>query len=505
MLLLGLSLSALGGVAVGALGFIVALGLAIFVHELGHFLAAKAFGVPVERFVIGMDDKAFPFLPKCFWEKQIGETTYGLSYVPLGGYVAMSGYLHPDVEKYLDGDSDQSAGVKSTEMRPDGPAPKSSSGDGGSLSGQAMQDMAALYQKPFWQKFIIYSAGVFMNLVLAMVIYGLMYTVGFSSSAPLPLEVSWLPEDNRFAQTEIQSGDKILEVEGAAVADTEEFWTKISTLLNVEEEELPDSLTFLMKRGGSSETYQWTVSLDDFRTADFADIIRRPAFIEAVIPNDPADDAGMKAGDLVLAINGEPIADWTQFRTIVSSAPEEPLEMEVQRDGETLSLTITPIENPERPGAGLIGVIPGNPNRVFQQENVVTAFANAPVRVVDLTNRYVANLGRLFGNLTEGNVSSVQRELGGPVGIAQIAYRQAQSGFTDWLRFVIILNVALAVMNILPYPVLDGGHIVFAAYEAIVRKPIPGYILVPIVNFGVYTILLFFLLVTANDILKLFT
>ena len=167
---LPLSLAISGGAVfqtlVGILGFLVAFGLAVFIHELGHFLAAKAFKVPVERFVIGFDKEAMGFLPRCIWEKKIGETVYGLSLVPLGGYVKMSGVVHPDIEKYLDGNEGGGAapeGVPADSIRADGVAPGP---DPKSLEGQVIQDMAALYKKPFWQKAIIYSAGVIMNLLL---------------------------------------------------------------------------------------------------------------------------------------------------------------------------------------------------------------------------------------------------------------------------------------------------------------------------------------------------
>jgi regulator of sigma E protease len=178
--------------------------------------------------------------------------------------------------------------------------------------------------------------------------------------------------------------------------------------------------------------------------------------------------------------------------------------MKVLRKGQELAVTVTPIDDPNNPGVGLVGIRPGNPEKDLNKEAVGTAFANAPVRTFNLARAYVLKLKELGGKVTTGNVHAVRRDLGGPVGIAQIAYRQAQNGLDDWLNFLIILNVALAVMNILPFPVLDGGHICFAIYEGIFRKPVPPKILVPLLNGAVVFILIFFVLVTFNDIWKIF-
>lgn len=499
------------GFVIGALGFIVAFGLAVFIHELGHFLAAKAFRVPVERFVIGMDKQAMGFLPNCIWERKWGETTYGISLVPLGGYVKMAGTVHPDIERYLDGDQP----TKESEKKD----------NAASLQEQAYGDMAALYKKPFWQKVIIYGAGVSMNMVLAMLVMTFIFTKGFEDNAPLPAKVAWIAEDSPYANTALKTGDSVIAVNGVSVANADELLFAASVLsdpfmislqrLSVASDLMPlpvggpfnGSLTLLLKKpDGEQYTYSIPIDSEWKWTADFGStFIANPAYIDFVNFNTPASKGGLQHGDFVKSIDGVPIVDWGHMRHIIRNSPEKTLHFVVKRKNKELKLEVTPWEDSDAKGIGQIGVIPGNPEKIREREKFREALTQAPKRVYIQTINYISNLKRLGSRVTEGNVTAVRRELGGPVGIAQVAYKMAQKGFDDWLRFLIGLNVALAVMNMIPFPVLDGGHIVFAIYEAIFRRPVPPQVLVPVMNGAVLFFIAFFVLVTFNDVMKLFS
>ncbi|MCC6548197.1 RIP metalloprotease RseP [Candidatus Sumerlaeota bacterium] len=510
-----IGLGSVGNSLVGALGFIVAFGLAVFVHELGHFLAAKAFHVPVERFVIGMDKEAMGFLPRCIWERKLGETTYGISLVPLGGYVKMSGTIHPDIERYLDG----------------GEAPKE--GASPSLQEQALGDMAALYKKPFWQKFIIYAAGVFMNMVLAILVMTFIFTKGFEESAPFPARVGWIAPDSSLAGTDVKTGDVVHSMNGFTIKDSLDFMIATSILsepqlIALQQLGRLNDLGIDLMPVGTNAPYTGTLAITlrrpngeqyvhDIIVSDELDEGRLkwakdlyvfgspPAYIEFVNFNTPASKAGIEHGDTILSINGEKIIDWFHMRSIIRKSPRKELSVVVLRKGREVALTMTPWEDAEDKNIGQIGVVPGNPLKIVEKESFLKAVSKAPGRVFDHTVRYVSNLKRLGKRVTEGNVTAVRRDLGGPVGIAQIAYKMAQKSFDDWLRFVIGFNVALAVMNLIPFPVLDGGHIFFAAYEGIFRRPVPPRVLVPVMNGAVLFIIVFFVLVTFNDVLKLFS
>ena len=491
---------------IGFLGVICAFGAAVFIHELGHYLAAKAFGVSVERFVIGFDKEAMPFMPPCIIERKWGETTYGLSLVPLGGYVKMAGTVHPDIERYLDGDN----------------APAK-----GSLQEQAVGDMAALYKKPFWQKFIIYAAGVTMNMILAAVIITYMFTVGYVQSAPYDAKVGWFPADSVMAQQGLTPGDRILSINGTDVKDTADVMRVASTALEAAmavEGTAPKTADLAMKiaRAGDTGTYDFKFAYpirpagedaaplpaeDEALVTAFWEVFNyHEPYIEMVIPNAPAEKAGMRDGDLIVAVDGVPMVDWNHFRHIVRTSIGKALSVEIQTaKGEKKTVTMTPWESTDTPGQGQVGVLPGNAKKETIRESFFDAAANSPGRVVDFTVTYVERLQALFGKIGRGNVVAAQRELGGPVGIANMAYKRAQAGLQAWLNFLIMLNVALAVMNSLPIPVLDGGHVCFAIYEAIFRRPVSPRILVPVLNGAVMVFITFFVLVTFNDLWKIFS
>ena len=491
--------------AVGALGFIIAFGLAVFIHELGHFLAAKAFKVPVERFVIGFDKEALPFCPKCFFEKKVGETTYGLSWMPLGGYVKMAGVVHPDLEEYLDespkekeptGDEEADA----IELR--------KQKDHETFVEQAIADQTALYQKPFWQKTIIYGAGVTMNLVLAMAIVSIVAIRGESIDAPLPAVVGWMTEDSILAKYDIQQGDEIVKVNGLEISSDRDFWGEVNPLFEslTLDDDTSDTVTVGMElmRDGERITRRIPFNTQDQESmAQFASIISFPAYIDYVVINHPADKAGIEVGDTVVAINDEPIDDWNEMLHIVRGSLDEELTLVLTRDGEEFTTSLRTIESTEEDGVALIGVWRGNPEKEIVRATVSEAVTASPGVIIAQTKRYVNHLGLIGQRLLRLEIDKVRRDLGGPVAIAQMAGRHANLGFERFMQFMIMLNIALAVMNLLPLPILDGGHIILAAYEGLFGKPLPPKLLVPLMNGALIFFLCFFLLITFSDVLKL--
>jgi regulator of sigma E protease len=489
------------------LGFGVAFGLAVLIHELGHFLAARAFGVSVERFVIGFDKEALPFMPACIWERKIGETTYGLSLVPLGGYVKMVGPVHPDIERYLDGEPAPSA-----EKKPD------------TLVDQAMADQQALYKKPFWQKFIIYSAGVVMNILLAIVVATVLAVTGISVSVAVPPVVGWQKADSIVTQLGLTTGDRVIAVNGVPVETNREVIASVNNLLPTERPEQTLAVPIILGVQRGEENFEVTLPLtlagneaspEEVAASEkgwraFANMFATPAHVVRVLPNAPADKAGLRQGDTVIEMNGETLNDWAQFVATIESSIGRDIALKVERhvrgEKQTLALTVRPVEstNPGEEGLGRIGIEGGTPERDIIRQSLGTAITESPRLVWANTVRYVERLQLLGSRLFRGEIQKVRQDLGGPVVIAQIAGRQAQEGLERFLGFMIMLNIALAVMNILPFPVLDGGHIVFAAYEGLFGKPLPPRVLVPMLQGSLFIILAFFLLVTFNDVLRIF-
>ncbi|MDK2970659.1 MAG: regulator of sigma protease [Candidatus Sumerlaeota bacterium] len=511
-------LSALIGIG----GFLLAFGLAVFIHELGHFLAAKMFKVPVERFVIGFDKDAMPFMPRCIWEKEIGGTIYGLALVPLGGYVKMTGTIHPEIEKYLD-DKDAEKEAKKSKDGAQAEEPVAATHDDeavnkvsrASLTGQAMIDQGALYRKPFWQKTIIYSAGVFMNLVLAAAILTVQAVKGQYVDAPLPAVVGWQAPGSFLTAQGILEGDRLTAVNGTPVETNEDYWKvlgEVSQSLPEDEEEARQSVVTLamtFERGG--ETFEKTLEVpwksgekEPTPLDDIASLISRPAYVEYAIQNRPAYKAGIRRGDTITDVDAEPVNDWGELVHILRGSLGKSLDVKVDRAGETLAFTLKPMESTEEDGVGQIGIVAGNPEKVRYSIPFSQAIVQSPVLVYENTIRYVLNLKKIGGRLLHGEINKVRQDLGGPVAIAQMAGYHANLGFDDFLRFLVMLNIALAVMNLLPYPVLDGGHIVLAAWEAVFRAPMSPKILVPVFNWGLISLLVFVVLVTLSDFIKMF-
>ncbi|MEQ8821098.1 MAG: RIP metalloprotease RseP [Sumerlaeia bacterium] len=525
-------LSRVGSFLVGLLGFVTAFGLAVFIHELGHFLAAKAFKVPVERFVIGFDREAMPFMPKCIWERTYGETTYGLSLMPLGGYVKMAGTIHPDIERYIDGDAPKEGELTETDAAglevlthatPSKQQPAEADTDTdkpASLSEQALQDQAALYKKPFWQKTIVYGAGVTMNMLLAMVIVTIMLVKGEKIDKPLPAVVAWQSPNSALVQQGLEPGDRIVSIHGTPVSTDREVYEVLGKLANPTVIEAPGSdvnegttitVTIGLDRGGEQLTR--TV---DYHTAEFFGedaLISRPASVEYVVLYEPASKGGVKEGDLILEVEGTPVQDWFHLVHLISQSANEDMSWIVRRKDQDapIQLTVTPREEEiERPGldpvvVGRVGIQYGALEKEVAKVGLGEAILIAPGQIVRMTKGYLSNLGRLGKNLAQGDVQTVRRELGGPVAIGHMAGHHANLGLDRFLQFMVMLNIALAVMNLLPLPVLDGGHIVLAGYEAVVGKPVPPKILVPILNGAVIFLLGFVLLVSFSDLLKIFS
>jgi len=261
-----------------------------------------------------------------------------------------------------------------------------------------------------------------------------------------------------------------------------------------------------LEREGEPLTREFTVVMEEESPTVRAlgRLITYPAYVDDVIPARPAQKAGIELGDMIREINGEPVDDFNELLYLVSSSPGEPLDMLIERDGEMIGMTITPVASADDPSIGQIGIFPGNPEKLIEKMSVGEALVTSPVFIAQYTMRYVNHLKMLGGRLVQGDIAKVREDLGGPVAIAHMAGIMANQGVERFLRFLIMLNIALAVMNILPLPILDGGHIVMATWEAIFGKPIPPKVLVPVLNGAVIVLLGFVVLITVSDLFKIF-
>ncbi|WP_457567638.1 RIP metalloprotease RseP [Desulfurobacterium sp.] len=421
------------------LAFIVALGVLITIHEAGHFAAAKFFNVKVEAFSIGFGPPVF--------SKKIGETTYVIAAIPLGGYVKMAGE-NPDEPVKSDRD---------------------------------------FYAKPPWQRIVIALAGPFMNLLLAVFLFSTVYTIGryvptYRIETP---KVGFAPENATLKQ-----GDIIEKVNGKKVTTWEEFEKIVA--LN------PDkTLTLLIKRNGKETTVTVKTEKDNTTGTGYINVI--PALkpiVGKVAKGSPAEKAGIKKGDIILRINGKEIKSWEQVVNTIKSSNGKTLEILVLRHGKKLALKVKP-EFSKEYKKYIIGIVP--------EIDMTFVRYPFPESVKAGIREFVSQSSLFFTflkKLVTGNASF--KSLGGPIMIAQVAGKAAKAGLSSFLYFMAFISLQLGYFNLIPLPVLDGGLILMFLIEWIRRKPLSVEFRERFQQVGFAILGILMVLVFYNDIMRLF-
>ena len=440
--------------------FAVVIGVLIFVHELGHFIAAKAVGIQVVRFSIGFG------APIVSW--RWGETEYRLAWVPLGGYVKMAGLEDEGMAGELEGKIDV-----------------------------PVDPERAFDRKPVWARVIVLIAGVAMNAILAFVIYtGIAVSIGTPELATTQVDsvvVSDLPPGAEAVAT-LQFGDRVVRVNGAAVNS----WNDILTGLyddrpetTIEVAGRPDPLVVRLTEPGESARRRLTRSL----------IYLLPPRIGLVEPGRPAARAGLRVGDLVLRVNGDTVRSWSEMVERVRSSAGQPLHVALRRGAVAESLTVVPdprsasdTAGGAAAGEGIIGASPA-PERVYVREGLGSALVNSARQTGGAALAIVYFLGRLVSG------DEPLRQLGGPLLIGQISGQVIRMGLHDFLAFLAFFSVQLAVLNLLPIPVLDGGHLAFLLIEGIRGKPLPLGMRVRLLNIGFWILIAIMILAVGNDVI----
>ncbi len=441
--------------------FIIALGVLVFVHEFGHFYAAKKQGIGVEVFSIGFGPKLISF--------RRGETLYTVSALPFGGYVKMMGEdpNNPD---------------------PDIPPEK------------------AYSKKPIWRRSIVVFAGPFMNLLLAALVMPVIFMIGRIEPVYLDQKpvVVGVRQGSPAEKAGLEKGDEILSISREKDGSEETFadWKSVINYVMLHADE---TVVFKVSRGGALLDKPVALEKNKETQAGFSGIepsyfIGNDPVIDEVSPGGPADAGGMRVGDVVLAVNDQPIQTWTDMSDKVGESAGKGLSVTISRDGKTEVLAVTP-KYDESLKKWLMGVKKDTSRHsdayTKKKYGLVEAFKKGTEENLKLCGMTLSVLKRLV------SFDLSYKTLGGPIRIAQASAMAAKSGLSDFLFFLCFLSIQLGLLNLLPLPVLDGGHLFFFAVETVTRRPVSVKVRAWAEQAGFVLLISLMLLVTLNDIQSL--
>jgi regulator of sigma E protease len=423
--------------------FILVLGVLIFVHELGHFLMARRIGVRVLTFSLGFGPKILSF--------RRGDTEYCISIIPLGGYVKMAG---ENPEDSRTGASDE------------------------------------FLSKSKWQRFQVLVMGPIMNLALALIVMTFVLYQGADVPAyqQQPVVVGSVVPDSPAAKAGIQPGDHITAVNGNTVATWDKFVMETVTKAN-------RSVRFTIDRAGRTvEQDLVPIAVGKYEEGSTGVMpVARP-HISGVHAGEPAAEAGLRSGDVILAVNGETAIQQKRVLDLIKGNEGKPLTFQVLRDGQTQTITVTPRRFGDmiRIGAQI------SPIEVrVVQPTLLGAFKLSAERNWEWSTLIVRTLGGLFTRETPVS------QLMGPVAIAGLSGEAAQAGWIQLFGLLSMISLNLGLLNLMPVPVLDGGHIMILALEGLSRRDFSMKVKEKMLLAGFVLLLMLMVTVIYNDLTRI--
>ena len=432
--------------------FLITIIILVFVHEFGHFIAAKICKMRVDKFYLFFDFfniRIFKFVK--------GDTEYGLGIFPFGGYVKVAGMIDESMDKEFLNSAPQPWEFRS---------------------------------KPVYQRMFVITAGVIMNTLLAFAIF---YSIAlFQGKTKMETTtVGYVSKGSIADKSGILAGDKITAINKRAV----QYWDEVRG--NVLIENMGEDIDITINRAGQNKDILISkASMKEMSERSFGlyPDNMEPEILQ-VVENKPAGKLGLSIGDKITEANGEKITQSQQFVDIIKSNAGKDIQLKWVRGGNVMSGTVKPDED-STIGIG-VGKFTGTIKNI--KFNIISA---VPEGASDLWNYGVVLFLKSMWKIIKGDIP-FSKAVGGPVKIAQYAGQSAEGGFFSFLGFMAMLSITLAIINILPFPALDGGHFVFLVYEGVFRKPVSHKIQIVVQNVGFIILMLFMAFVVYNDIIHI--
>jgi regulator of sigma E protease len=437
------------------LSFALTIGILVTVHEYGHYWVAKKFNVKILRFSVG-----FGKVIKSF---KRGETEFTLCAIPLGGYVKM-----------LD---ENEANVADSEKH------------------------RAFNRQSVYKRFAIVLAGPVANFLLAILLYTLIFIIGVNGIKPI---VGSVTDSGFFDQAGLQAGDELLSINNLPTPSISEFSNQFiqtndaQPLIIQARSKLSNLKTSTLNLKGDFLANP-EQGLDQYLGFKFS-TPKLPAIIDQVMVDSAASKAGLRSQDEVLSANDQSISTWQDFVIVIQARPIKPIKLLIRRNTKNLTLTLTPELINNSPKVGVSVVMPQDYLKDWQvliQKEPIDAFLSAGSKVYQLT---LLNL-KMIKKMIIGEASIDQ--ISGPVSIANYAQKSAEIGLIPFLSFLALISIGLGLLNLLPIPLLDGGHLFFYIIEIIKGSPVNESIQQVFAKFGLFVILSLTFVALYNDLIRL--